>query len=163
MKRPEKFKKTFTVYEGVNKSSEYERYFYACNDIDPLLDELEALRNRQTFPTWEEFQEWLVGKTKPSYETIYNYFKSRIQPLEIGREYEFQHLPEQGWYRKKLLGFKTTDSPLIWQSIRPIQADPIQDPIQNVIDILKSIREWSIGDNEYEALQDAIKILEESK
>jgi hypothetical protein len=116
-----------------------------------------------TFPTWEEYLSWYLGDGVKTIRTMYDYFKSRTQPLEIGRDYEFQHLPEQGWYRKKLLGFKTTDSPLIWQSIRPIQADPIQDPIQNVIDILKSIREWSIGDNEYEALQDAIKILEESK
>jgi hypothetical protein len=158
MKRPERYTNSLPI-KGENliiMSAE----MYLCDDIDPLLDELELLRKAEqlpnmdnmehnkiqlmyndielvkinlaeiqpealnkphTFPTWEEFQEWLVGKTKPSYETIYNYFKSRIQP------------------------------------------DPIQDPIQDVIDILKSIREWAIGDNEYEALQDAIKILEESK
>jgi hypothetical protein len=84
---------------------------------------------------------------------------------KVGEQYEFQHLPEQGWYRKKLLGFKTTDSPLIWQSIRPIQPDPTPKR-EVVLEAVKNARNAQDGDMVmiHDIIVDAvIKLLEESK
>jgi hypothetical protein len=122
---------------------------------------------KHTFPTWEEFQEWSPFVHQDT-KVIYDYFRNRMTITEfpkVGEQYEFQHLPEQGWYRKKLLGFKTTDSPLIWQSIRPIQPDPTPKR-EVVLEAVKNARNAQDGDMVmiHDIIVDAvIKLLEESK
>jgi hypothetical protein len=125
---------------------------------------------KHTFPTWEEFQEWSPFVHQDT-KVIYDYFRNRMTITEfpkVGEQYEFQHLPEQGWYRKKLLGFKTTDSPLIWQSIRPIQPDPKH----TLIERLRAVEKWYGIREEHRpfdsdeariVIAEAIKLLEESK
>jgi hypothetical protein len=61
MKRPKKF--------TVNPDS------YLATDIDPLLDELEALRGAEEFPTLEEFEEW-YSNVIIEISDIYDYFKA---------------------------------------------------------------------------------------
>jgi hypothetical protein len=136
--------------------TEYGRYVKEVSTPEPTANSCEF----STFPTLEEFRQWR-DEYAEGIESIYDYFRTRIQPLEIGRDYEFQHLPEQGW-RKKLLGFKTTDSPLIWQSIRPIQAAPKH----HVIDVLKKARDAQDADMMWihvKTIEAVIKWLEESK
>jgi hypothetical protein len=140
--------------------TEYGRYVKEVSTPEPTANSCEF----STFPTLEEFRQWR-DEYAEGIESIYDYFRTRIQPLEIGREYEFQHLPEQGWYRKKLLGFKTTDSPLIWQSIRPIQPDPTPKR-EVVLEAVKNARNAQDGDMLMiggKTIDAVIKLLEGSK
>jgi hypothetical protein len=137
----------------------------AYEDVTEQFESLTKTEQFSTFPTWEEFREWYLTDGVVTIRRMYDYFKSRTQPLEIGREYEFQHLPEQGWYRKKLLGFKTTDSPLIWQSIRPIQADPTPKR-EVVLEAVKNARNAQDGDMVMiggKTIDAVIKLLEGSR
>jgi hypothetical protein len=113
---------------------------------------------KHTFPTWEEFQKWspfLHQDTK----VIYDYFRNRIQPLEIGREYEFSNNGEK-WTLDNLDGYLGKYAN--WQHIRPIQAVPKE----TLIDVLKKAR--SAQDGEYmrihgRTIDEAIKALEATK
>jgi hypothetical protein len=132
MKRPKKF--------TVNPDS------YLATDIDPLLDELQQLRNAEPFPTLEEFKEW-HAHSNPSRRT-YNYFakfKTRtieVMP-EVGREYEFSDDGKE-WDKDKLLRFESEHE--FYTHIRPIST-PTRD------EVIKRAKELGLTDEEIEALK----------
>jgi hypothetical protein len=87
-----------------------------------------------TFPTWEEFQEWSPFVHQDT-KVIYDYFRTRIQPLEIGREYEFSDDGKK-WTLDNLDGYLGKYAK--WKHIRPIQADPKQ----SLIERLRAVEKW---------------------
>ena len=110
----------------------------------------EEAKRFTTFPTWEEFGEWLqTNNRKGTYDEIYDFFKSRVQPLEIGREYEFSD-DGKDWVRDTLKGYKGVYD--AWYFIRLIQ-----DPKQTLIERLKAVQD------DTGAVADAIKALEGEK
>ena len=144
------------------------RYYKALVSINAMRDSMEDVTEQfgqfSTFPTWQEFNEWAYPKSL-STRQIYEWFQDRIQPLEIGREYEVSDDGEV-WTRDTFGGYlgKADD----WNHIRPIQ----QTPKQDVLERLKKIRDWHKKEytpcpftpDEYdEVIADAIKTLEESK
>jgi hypothetical protein len=77
----------------LDKKGDFLFKYYKCEEIDPLLDELEALRNAEPFPTFEEYEKWW-DCAKPREiirKNIYSYFAKfktiEVMP-EVGREYE---------------------------------------------------------------------------
>ena len=130
MKRPKKF--------TVNPDS------YLATDIDPLLDELEALRGYEKFPTLQEFAKW-TGFCERNVGDIYDYFKAfktiEVMP-EVGREYEFKN--GNFWCRKVFDGFMSTDE-WICKTIRPIST-PNRD------EVIAKAKELGLTDSELEVL-----------
>jgi len=131
MKRPKKF--------TVNPDS------YLATDIDPLLDELQQLRNAEPFPTLEEFKEW-HAHSNPSRRT-YNYFakfKTRtieVMP-EVGKEYEFS-TNGKDWEIIPLSAFYVSGG--YYYHIRPI-ATPNRD------EVIAKARELGLTQAELEVL-----------
>jgi hypothetical protein len=106
---------------------------YLATDIDPLLDELQQLRNAEPFPTLEEFKEW-HAHSNPSRRT-YNYFakfKTRTIEVfpEVGKEYEIPI--KNGAYKAIFNGFEILTNngnfSEIVTHIRPI-ATPTRDEV----------------------------------
>ena len=132
MKRPKKF--------TVNPDS------YLTSDIDPLLDELEALRGAEEFPTQQDFIDWYKVKGA-NMIGIYNYFKAfktiEVMP-EVGREYEFKN--GNFWCRKVFDGFMSTDE-WICKVIRPITT-PTRD------EVIKRAKELGLTQAELEVLME---------
>jgi hypothetical protein len=130
MKRPKKF--------TVNPDS------YLATDIDPLLDELEALRGYEKFPTLQEFAKW-TGFCERNVGDIYDYFKAfktiEVMP-EVGREYEFSSDGKE-WDKDKLLRFESEHE--FYKHIRPI-ATPTRD------EVIKRAKELGLTEAELEVL-----------
>jgi hypothetical protein len=131
MKRPKKF--------TVNPDS------YLATDIDPLLDELQQLRNAEPFPTLEEFKEW-HAHSNPSRRT-YNYFaKFKTRTIEVmpelGKMYEFSDDGNQ-WDRDKLVRFESEYE--FYTHIRPIPT-PTRD------EVIKRAKELGLTEAELEVL-----------
>jgi hypothetical protein len=133
MKRPKKF--------TVNPDS------YLASDIDPLLDELEAFRGAEEFPTLEEYEKWW-DCAKPREiirKNIYSYFakfKTREVFPEVGREYEFSDDGKE-WDKDKLLRFESEHE--FYKHIRPI-ATPTRD------EVIKRAKELGLTEAELEVL-----------
>jgi hypothetical protein len=132
MKRPKKF--------TVNPDS------YLATDIDPLLDELEALRGYEKFPTLQEFAKW-TGFCERNVGDIYDYFKAfktiEVMP-EVGREYEFSNDGHK-WYNANHHGFISSLHSRIFDHIRPI-ATPNRD------EVIAKAKELGLTDSELEVL-----------
>jgi hypothetical protein len=135
MKRPNKF--------TVNPDS------YLTSDIDPLLDELQQLRNAEPFPTREEFEKWW-DYAKPGEiirKNIYSYFaqfKTRtieVMP-EVEKEYEFSSDGKE-WNKEILICFEGYYG--YYKHIRPI-ATPTRD------EVLKKAKELGLTEAEIEVL-----------
>jgi hypothetical protein len=123
---------------------------YLATDIDPLLDELEALRGAEEFPKFNDFVEWATQqKTHPHYPEVYNYFaqfKTRtieVMP-EVGREYEFSNDGHK-WYNANHHGFISSLHSRIFDHIRPI-ATPNRD------EVIKRAKELGLSEAELEVL-----------
>ena len=134
MKRPKKF--------TVNPDS------YLATGIDPLLDELEALRDAEPFPTLEEFQK-IVVHSKTSRE-IYDYFKAfktrtiEVMP-EVWKEYNATTVDGRA-ISGELMGFLIgSDEAEYCKSIRPIST-PTRESV------LKRAKELGLTQAEIEVL-----------
>ena len=128
----------------LDKKGDFLFKYYKCEDIDPLLDELEALREAEEFPTQQDFIDWykveganMIG--------IYNYFKAfktiEVMP-EVGREYEFSDDGKE-WDKDKLLRFESEHE--FYKSIRPIST-PTRD------EVIKRAKELGLTEAELEVL-----------
>lgn len=132
------------------------------NDI--VEDVTHLFENKpHTFPTWEEFQQWWI-KCDDQPMSIYDWFKARIQPLEIGKEYEFS-IEQDTWFRDTFEGYETSRVSQV-HHIRPIQ----KTKRERTIEALKAMEQhWDTPsdeiplteDNAKKAIKDAIKLLEE--
>jgi hypothetical protein len=137
------------------------RYYKALVSINALKDSMEDVTEQlkpHTFPTLEEFRQWR-DEYAEGIESIYDYFRTRIQPLEIGREYEFSKNGER-WTLDNLDGYLGKYAN--WKHIRPIQAAPKH----HVIDVLKKARDAQDADMMWihvKTIEAVIKLLEESK
>jgi hypothetical protein len=159
------------------------RYYKALVSINALKDSMEdvteQLRNPEqfgTFPTLEEFRQWR-DEYAEGIESIHDYFRNRIQPLEIGREYEFTPIDKNvgtsgtDWNRGILTGFSysvTIGLDKITRTgirIRPIQLDPTPKR-EVVLEAVKNARNAQDGDMLMiggKTIDAVIKLLEESK
>ena len=142
MKRPEK---KALLPKTMDEQIEFG---YRESDIDPLLDELEALRNAEPFPSLEEVSKYFKGDGVFHQITdVYNYFakfKTRtieVMP-EVGKEYEFKN--GDFWCRKVFDGFMSTDE-WICKTIRPIST-PNRD------EVIAKAKELGLTDSELEVL-----------
>jgi hypothetical protein len=134
--------------------TEYGRYVKEVSTPEPTANSCEF----STFPTLEEFRQWR-DEYAEGIESIYDYFRTRIQPLEIGRDYEFTRYGED-WRKDELVGFMGVDDN--YEQIRPIQAAPKH----HVIDVLKKARDAQDADMMWihgKTIEAVIKWLEESK
>lgn len=124
------------------------KHIYLATDIDPLLDELESLRDeRQPFPTLEEFMEFgLDGKSLGETYSYFAQFKTRpieVMP-EVGERYEGRDKHTRHWIEGKL-GFFTINGNLC-SEIRPIQT-----PTRN--EVIAKAKELGLTDSEIEVLK----------
>jgi hypothetical protein len=140
------------------------RYYKALVSINALKDSMEDVTEQlkpHTFPTLVDFKSWVHENLSDIPET-YNYFKSRTQPLEIGREYEFSDDGEK-WVYSDFRGFASNVT--LWKHIRPIQPDPTPKR-EVVLEAVKNARNAQDGDMVmiHDIIVDAvIKLLEESR
>ena len=149
-----------------------EKYGRSSNDSDKLAIAMMAeygdyIKGQQpqphTFPTWEEFDKW-CGMIKNSVE-IYDFFRNRIQPLELRKDYEFSD-DGKDWVHDNFRGYlgKNDD----WIHIRPIQRPEMSK--SEVVEKLRSYNAWrrdDYGTHEQptptelgKVIDDAIKMLE---
>jgi hypothetical protein len=129
----------------------------AYEDVTEQFESLTKTEQFSTFPTWEEFREWYLTDGVVTIRRMYDYFKSRIQPLEIGREYEFTPIDKNvgtsgtDWNRGILTGFSysvTIGLDKITRTgirIRPIQLDPTPKR-EVVLEAVKNARNAQDGD-----------------
>jgi hypothetical protein len=108
--------------------SEYGRYVKEQSQLTTKPCEF------STFPTWEEFQKWSPFVHQDT-KVIYDYFRNRIQPLEVGKLYELRRYGED-WRVDELVGFMGVYDN--YEHIRPIQADPKQ----TLIERLRAVEKW---------------------
>jgi hypothetical protein len=147
-----------------NMKLEAGRYYKALVSINALKDSMEDVTEQlkpHTFPTLEEFRQWR-DEYAEGIESIYDYFRTRIQPLEIGREYEFSDDGEK-WVYSDFRGFASNVT--LWKHIRPIQPDPTPKR-EVVLEAVKNARNAQDGDMVmiHDIIVDAvIKLLEESR
>jgi hypothetical protein len=147
-----------------NMKLEAGRYYKALVSINALKDSMEDVTEQlkpHTFPTLVDFKSWVHENLSDIPET-YNYFKSRTQPLEIGREYEFSDDGEK-WVYSDFRGFASNVT--LWKHIRPIQPDPTPKR-EVVLEAVKNARNAQDGDMVmiHDIIVDAvIKLLEESR
>jgi hypothetical protein len=138
MKRPNKF--------TVNPDS------YLTSDIDPLLDELQQLRNAEPFPTREEFEKWWMQAElgESVIESMYDYFaqfKTRtieVMP-EVGREYEATTVDGRTISGELMGFFIGSDEAEYCKSIRPITT-PTRD------EVIAKCKALGLSDSEIEVL-----------
>jgi len=131
----------------LDKKGDFLFKYYKCEDIDPLLDELEALREAEEFPTQQDFIDWykveganMIG--------IYNYFKAfKTQTIEVmpevGREYEGVTYGGDEVARGRLTSFEIHGFEC--KSIRPIST-PTRESV------LKRAKELGLTQAEIEVL-----------
>jgi hypothetical protein len=136
--------------------TEYGRYVKEVSTPEPTANSCEF----STFPTLEEFRQWR-DEYAEGIESIYDYFRTRIQPLEIGREYEFSDDGEK-WVYSDFRGFASNVT--LWKHIRPIQ--PAPNPTREAV--LEDLKKFREGNNDAVLLSSntidaVIKLLEESK
>jgi hypothetical protein len=139
------------------------RYYKALVSINALKDSMEDVTEQlkpHTFPTLEEFRQWR-DEYAEGIESIYDYFRTRIQPLEIGREYEFSKNGER-WTLDNLDGYLGKYAN--WKHIRPIQPEP--PPKREVV--LEDLKKFREGNNDAVLLSSntidaVIKLLEGEK
>jgi hypothetical protein len=137
--------------------TEYGRYVKEVSTPEPTANSCEF----STFPTLEEFRQWR-DEYAEGIESIYDYFRTRTQPLEIGREYEFSDDGEK-WVYSDFRGFASNVT--LWKHIRPIQPDPTPKR-EVVLEAVKNARNAQDGDMVmiHDIIVDAvIKLLEESR
>jgi hypothetical protein len=141
------------------------RYYKALVSINALKDSMEDVTEQlkpHTFPTWEEFRQWRDEYAK-GLGSIYEYFRTRIQPLEIGRKYKFSDDGEN-WYKSEFAGYGDEDGN-IYTHIRPTQPNPTPKR-EVVLEAVKNARNAQDGDMVmiHDIIVDAvIKLLEESR
>jgi hypothetical protein len=132
--------------------TEYGRYVKEVSTPEPTEKTCEF----STFPTLEEFRQWR-DEYAEGIESIYDYFRTRIQPLEVGKEYELRRYGED-WRMDELVGFMGVDDN--YEHIRPIQAAPKH----HVIDVLKKARDAQDADMMWihvKTIEAVIKLLED--
>ena len=106
--------------------------------------------NPHTFPTWEEYNEFFNSgfNVDTNKVRVYDWFKARIQPLEIGKDYEVS-IEQDTWFRDTFKGYETSRVSQV-HHIRPIQ----KTKRERTIEALKAMEQT-------DAIKDAIKLLEE--
>jgi hypothetical protein len=119
---------------------------YLATDIKPLMDELEALRGAEEFPTQQDFIDWykIGGANMIGIYEYFSQFKTRtieVMP-EVGWEYEFSDDGEN-WHKDTLDGFDTDAEIYIY--IRPIQT-PTRD------EVIAKAKELGLTEAELEVL-----------
>ena len=114
---------------------------YRTADIDPLLDELEALRGAGEFPTENEFSDFMKLHYKffVGYEQyIYNYFRNRVRTIEsmpeVGKEYEGLRASADEWVKGKLNFLNIGGT--VCRAIRPIQPPTRESIIEKARQVL---------------------------
>lgn len=140
--------------------------FYADLDLDydgewDLVEDVTHLfkptqsPQPHTFPTLDEFTDWW-NDTDTDRINIYDFFKSRVQPLEIGNEYEMSNgvITENA-----ILNAFVDNNGNEWKHIRPVQVNRREQ----VIDALDKIINGNWAGSDRSLLEDAIKMLEGKK
>jgi hypothetical protein len=120
---------------------------YLATDIKPLMDELEALRGAEEFPTQQDFIDWykIEGANMIGIYEYFSQFKTRtieVMP-EVGKEYEGKSTFNGEWFKGKLIGFNIEHS--VCDTIRPI-ATPTRD------EVIKRAKELGLTEAELEVL-----------
>jgi hypothetical protein len=113
-------------------------YFIDNEDDLDLVEDVTHLFNPEqlhTFPTLEEFRQWR-DEYAEGIESIYDYFRTRTQPLEIGREYEFSDNRRE-WIRAVLNEYVTNIGH--FEHIRPIQPKTKPKPNPNREQVLEAV------------------------
>jgi len=121
---------------------------YLATDIKPLMDELEALRGAEEFPTQQDFIDWykIEGANMIGIYEYFSQFKTRtieVMP-EVGKEYEGKSTFNGEWFKGKLIGFNIGHS--VCDTIRPIST-PTRD------EVIKRAKELGLSDAEIETLK----------
>jgi hypothetical protein len=146
------------------------RYYKALVSINALKDSMEDVTEQfrkpeqlHIFPTDEEWERF--ADDQPSNFDVYEWFKSRIQPLEIGKDCECS-VDGIIWYKQRLLGYSTCDSDghYTHRHIRPIQ--PAPNPTREAV--LEDLKKFREGNNDAVLLSSntidaVIKLLEGSR